>query len=499
MSCWHSPYTTTAILSLVLLVSLHLLPSQDGHQQHRMDSQLTEGPAAPPHEVVNVFVTPTSPGGAATPGALKDRNLIDETATKQPTTTTRPAVPTKISARRFFLTCSQGSFKLVTPETLGLQTHLHCTKFAKIFPFLVLRNGRMWYPPQGNGSKARNPAVKTIFKTEIGKSTTVTIRPATGENFVEVRKNTEGAKRSRNVVHLVHYIREYFHYNVMHSVFRVMAMFHQVWLLRHQLDQSSSKAVDIRFVLITSASKEAGLKGGIGFYEELLVALSPVTDETDDFIAPPIALVWQTPCDDKAIGQQSSESDWRSHREKENVLFASAPTCGAPVFENCVVGNQGIPFSKAKASDEQKASAALFALRFRERWSHPKTRKDSESSNAAIGTQKRDPIIITLVNRRRSRSITNLDQLRLSFLLNASTFSPNRSVVCNIVFLEDISTLEQQAHVFSQSDALVAVHGAALAFAMVMPPTAVIIEVLPPDWQDKIGLSSSQSVFALRN
>jgi hypothetical protein len=61
----------------------------------------------------------------------------------------------------------------------------------------------------------------------------------------------------------------------------------------------------------------------------------------------------------------------------------------------------------------------------------------------------------------------------------------------------DEGPLLSQMMIVARSTVVVAVHGAALASTIALRPSSSVVELLPPSWQQRVGLSNKHSLFGL--
>lgn len=104
-----------------------------------------------------------------------------------------------------------------------------------------------------------------------------------------------------------------------------------------------------------------------------------------------------------------------------------------------------------------------------------------------------NPLRIGIIQRTRSRVITNLDEIVTALQ------DKLENCVITISELKEAPLLRQQAEWFATKDVIIAVHGAALANAIFVTPGTIILQLYPPNffWQSLDPLIEQSGGIAL--
>ena len=409
--------------------------------------------------------------------------------------------------------CSSNRFSFVQ-ETDVPPVVSHCGKHAVAFRSLFLRKQRLWF--DGADGSGQPDHAKTTVKNEILQKQSLSFfrvdRAVLKTKSIDVSKLAHQLLAIRNgtqssaaspildsaliattsnavTTHIFHHMQALYHTNLMHSLFRVMAILHHVRKVVDdvRLDTNSVPnrcprlvTANARLVLVTNGNiipdtpeatiSTSAVEALIGFYYPFIMLL--INNGT---ILSPVII----------IAQSKSEACFRQPDISRHFLLVAGKCEDDLVFESSVAGYLGIPFLGAESS--QRASIREFSVLIRNSLPY---------STASVDHQR--IVIVTLINRARSRRILNID------LLANAIRSISRNISGRVVYLDSPplnssanNILIDQAEFVARSSVLVAVHGAALAWSIALPPSAHVVELFPPGWDEHVGLSSRRkSLFS---
>lgn len=281
------------------------------------------------------------------------------------------------------------------------------------------------------GDNASNWVVK--LRSETNQLVRFSVSPRASSNL---ERTSAGV--CRHPVHVAHLLSAHYHTNLMHTLFRVASVQRAVeavkeFLLRHcgSVRPHVSALVVPRYVQGHS----------LGFYTDLLPLLNVTTR------------IWPQQGEELCVRETSrtpSIVDCRS-----NVLFQ---------FDH-------IPFYGSRDASAAEAFAIL-----RDGMVHRWLLRDSQNESM---------FSVRIVNRQKSRRMRNADVMAAGIREALSNWTAAHSVAVNVsvgvVFLENL-TPQEQAQIFFTSDAIVAVHGAALAWLLAAKRGAYVVELFPPGW-----------------
>eukprot|EP00744_Colponema_vietnamica_P028009 GILI01042327.1.p1 GENE.GILI01042327.1~~GILI01042327.1.p1 ORF type:complete len:628 (+),score=84.03 GILI01042327.1:103-1884(+) len=172
---------------------------------------------------------------------------------------------------------------------------------------------------------------------------------------------------------------------------------------------------------------------------------------------------------------------------RQNITASSLLTTRPLLcYDNIVTSSRGSPqFAQASHGDAFLVSTiSEFRSDLASHWKLKQLCGDGEAGGGTIR--------ITFINRRASRRILNMDELKKSVhdALHETHCPNSKGDMCQYRFTFAVVELEYfthslaaQAASFYCSDIVVAVHGAAVAWLVAMRPGTSLIELLPYNWQ----------------
>lgn len=318
---------------------------------------------------------------------------------------------------------------------------MNCTGRSSSLILSALRYAATIKPTVDSNSTL--PTIRISTTTEANQHQRFSVSPIGGagepSNFSVCREK---------VLHLAHFVVGHFSLNLMHTMMRVISIQRGVMELQDYIrSECGSFSTRPKVAVLITPRKLANLNGelvgSLGFYKDLLPLVQHSTVE-----------FWPTSglCGTVPISCKSTVSLSHSF-----VRF----------YE---------PLELAPFTKESVSAIRAGAVRTWLTVQHSRPNKDR--------------CRVVVINRQRTRRVRNVDDiveahndLMNSTTVGASTVATLRpvEVAWKVVELEPLSPADQ-ARVFSAADVLIAVHGAALTWSLMMDSRSSLLEMLPPAW-----------------
>ena len=290
------------------------------------------------------------------------------------------------------------------------------------------------------------------------------------------------------VAHVVYFEDEHYALNFAHVVYRVIGIVRTGLLLRSLLESAqegfaSSRGPNLRVepfeLTFVNVMEVAGRSSGT-FMQPLINTLTPSLFR-DSIVVPEDGVktfsngvTTHLQCPEDEMRYQGGSHSFRVTDGLGGVETHTHVRC----FDNAIVEHVRPQFHTA--FDTQFSTAAVFL-------------RDSIKSSW-LGNVKGNnfPARITVVNRVNSRIISNIDDVVANLsdaLRRQCKLGPQTKCVVpevQLVTLEN-APLSVQASTFHHSSVVVAVHGAALAWAIAMRPETTVVEIVPPAFDRSVG------------
>jgi hypothetical protein len=354
-----------------------------------------------------------------------------------PTMPSAPSPPQQVDTRLLRRSVSQhyqtvGSHVIV--RNLCVIPLANCSNDGSVHTISELR----FSPAQSTAFHSTNitlPNIKISVVGEAGQRQRFFF-PGIGDN------GTDWSLCEESTIHVAHFIIGHYHLNLMHTMMRVLSIQRAVLEIQNHLHALCLKrSPRVAVLIIPRKTSDIPISAAkLGFYNDLL----PILGNSEVVFWPS-----RDVCDVQQVQCRSSVS--LSHtfvRFYESINLA--------------------PFTRA--------SVLLLRERGLRSWVDANKKTQHRYSNSCR---------VVVVNRQRSRRIRNVDELKSVFFAMKTVEPRNETLSPNVVWsVEELEgrSIAKQVSVFGTADIVIAAHGAALTWSLMMGSRSALLELLPPAW-----------------